>query len=92
MGYDMYMIKVDKNKVRNLEEPLWQEIQVAMIDEVNSYYPVLRNFYQDHDELHWTYEEYNILSETILTKMVYENIKDWIPLKENEIVYFEEDS
>ncbi|WP_180272671.1 hypothetical protein [Konateibacter massiliensis] len=31
-------------------------------------------------------------SEERMTKMVYENIKDWIPLKENEIVYFEEDS
>lgn len=87
------------------------------VHEVNSYYPVLRDFYQDHDELHWTYEEYNILSEITLTeiiewlkekintenfgldsseekmtKMVYNDIKNWFPLKENEVVYFEEDS
>ena len=31
-------------------------------------------------------------SEETMTKMIYKNIKNWIPLKENEIVYFEEDS
>ncbi|WP_180272670.1 hypothetical protein [Konateibacter massiliensis] len=45
MGFDMYLIKVDKNKIRNLEEPLWQEIQDATIDEVDNYYPVLHDFY-----------------------------------------------
>lgn len=117
MGYDMYLVKADKNKLRKLEYPLWQEIDIATLHEVNSYYPVLRDFYQNHDEIHWTYEEYNIVSEETLiqiikwlknkietedfgldsseermSKMVYDNIKDWIPLKENEVVYFEEDS
>lgn len=117
MGYDMYLIKADKSKLSKEEYPLWQEIDNATIEEVNSYYPVLRDFYQADDELHWTYEAYNIVSEKTLTeiinwlkdkidtenfgldsseetmsKMVYNNIKDWFPLKGNEIVYFEEDS
>lgn len=117
MGYDMYLIKADKSKLKKLEYPLWQDIDAATLQEVNSYYSVLRAFYQEHDELHWTYEEYNIVSEKTLleiikwlkdkidtenfgldgseermTRMVFNNIKEWIPLKENEIVYFEEDS
>jgi hypothetical protein len=117
MGYDMYLIKADINKLKKLEYPLWQDVDAATLQEVNSYYPVLRDFYQSNDELHWTYEEYNVVTEETLTqiiawlknkidtenfgldsneermtKMVYRNIKDWLPLKENEVIYFEEDS
>jgi len=117
MGYDMYLIKADKRKLKKVEYPFYEDVDKATIDEVSSYYPVLRDFYQDHDELHWTYEEYNIVSEKTLlemiewlknkidiekfgidrseetmTKMVYNSIKNWLPLEENEIVYFEEDS
>lgn len=117
MGYDMYLIKADKRKLKTIGERIYyDDIERATIDDVNSYYPVLRDFYQDRDELHWTYEEYNEISEEtlieiivwlkskidtenfgldnseeLMTKMVYENIKNWIPLKENEVVYFEED-
>ena len=118
MGYDMYLIKADKRKLDTIGTEIYYEnMDRATIDSVNSYYPVLSNFYQDHDELHWMYEEYNIISERTLleiiewmknkidtenfgldsseetmTKMVYKHIKNWIPLKENEVVYFEEDS
>lgn len=117
MGYDMYLVKADKSKIRKEEYPLWQDINEATINEVNSFYPVLRDFYQNRDELHWTYEEYNLVTEQTLSeiiewlkdkidteyfgldvweermsKMVYNNIKNWLPLKENEVIYFEEDS
>ena len=117
MGYDMCLIKVDKRKIKEENYPLWKDIDNATINEVDSYYPVLRDFYQNHDELHWVYEEYNIISEKTLseiiewlknkidtesfgldnseegmTRMVYDNIKNWLPLKANEIIYFEEDS
>jgi len=118
MGYDMYLIKADKIKLNNTENEIYyKDIERATIDDVNSYYPVLNNFYQEHDELRWAYEEYNMVSEKTLTeiiewlknkidtenfgldnseetmtKMVYARIKNWIPLKENEIIYFEEDS
>lgn len=118
MGYDMYLIKADKRKLRDMNDPYWGNLNEATIDEVNSYYPVLREFYNDRDDLSWRYEEYNLISEKTLsdiitwlsdkiaaerfmsldpseermTKMVYNNIKDWVPLSENEAVYFEEDS
>jgi len=113
----MYLIKANKNKLNEIEYPSYKDVDRATIDEVNSYYPVLRAFKLDHDEIHWTYEEYNIVleqtlleiiewlknkidienfgldsSEETMTKMVYNHIKNWFPLKENEIVYFEEDS
>lgn len=114
----MYLIKVDKLKIEHINNPYWEDIDAATIDEVNSYYPVLRDFYQDRDDLHWIYEEYNIIPENVLsdiikwlkdkidaerfleldtreetmTRMVYNNIKDWLPLRENEILYFTEDS
>ena len=117
MGYDMYLIKADKRKLKEENYPLWQDIENATMREVTTYYPVLRDFYQDHDELCWTFEEYNLVSEKTLielinwlenkiaienfgldnseertTKMVYDNIKNWIPLQENEVIYFEEDN
>jgi hypothetical protein len=120
MGYDMYLIKADKTKIRDISNPYFTDFELATIDEVNSCYPVLRKFYLDRDDLEWIYEEYNIVSENVLsdivaflklsterndykdcfgedfngvmTKYVYEKIKGWLPLKENEIVYFEEDS
>jgi len=113
----MYLIKADKRKLKEENYPLWQDIYNSQIQEVNSYYPVLREFYQNHDELHWTYEQYNLISEETLieliewlkdkidtehfgldvseertTKMVYDYIKNWIPLQENEVIYFEEDN
>lgn len=32
----MYMIKAHENKIRNLEDPFWQDINDATIDEVNA--------------------------------------------------------
>ena len=117
MGYDMNLYKVDKNKLENTEDLLWQDIDSAIIKEVDSYYPVLSDFQKKYNLL-WKYEEYNIVpeqtlvemiswlkerihtkeflnldtKEAIMTKYVYDAIKDWLPLKENEIIYFEEDS
>lgn len=116
MGYDMYLLKVDKRKL-NPDELFWEVINNATISSVNSYYPVLRDFENSHTNIHWTYEEYNLVSENTFkeiveslktklespntkwykhekstTECVYNQIKDWLPLKENEVIYFEEDS
>lgn len=114
----MYLIKADKTKIHHIGGYLlYDDIQKATIDEVNSYKPVLDRFYQQRDDIHWIREEYNIVSEKVLldivdwlknlienenyddfdddgrmVRYVYESIKDWCPLKENEVVYFEEDS
>ena len=46
MGYDMYLIKVDKSKIKHSEGyMLYEDINNATINEVNSYYPVLSEFY-----------------------------------------------
>ena len=66
----MYLIKANKNKLNEIEYPSFIDVDRAMIDEVNSYYPVLRAFKLDHDEIHWTYEEYNIVLEQTLLEII----------------------
>ena len=113
----MNLYKVDKNKLENIEDLLWQDIDSAIIKEVDSCYPVLDEFQKEFN-LFWKYEEYNVVSEqtlvkmvswlkeridtkgflnsdtkeAIMTKHIYNVIKNWLPLKENELIYFEEDS
>jgi len=117
MGYDMFLIKADKRKIRDIGNIYYEDIESAVISECNSYRAILRDFISSRKDIAWRWEEYNIVPESIMsdiiswfkdiihsenwldndndgrmTKYVYEEVKNWLPLKEHEVILFEEDA